>query len=67
VHARASGRFSRSLTLPEGVDPQSIEAKFDNGVLTVRIAKPQERKPRRVAIDVGEKTPVIDGSESKSE
>jgi HSP20 family protein len=64
---RASGRFSRSLTLPDGVEPQSIDAKFDNGVLTVRIPKPQQRKPRRVAINVGEKTPVIEGSESKSE
>lgn len=50
---RASGRFSRSLTLPEGVEPESIEASFENGVLEVRIPKPQERKPRRVAINVG--------------
>jgi HSP20 family protein len=64
---RAAGRFSRSLTMPAGVDPQRIDAKFDNGVLTVRIPKPQERKPRRVAINVGEKAPVIEGSESKSQ
>jgi hypothetical protein len=36
-------------------------------VLTVRIPKPEERKPRRVAINVGEKAPVIEGGESKSE
>jgi HSP20 family protein len=59
---RAAGRFSRSLTLPEGVDPDSIQANFDNGVLTVRIPKPEERKPRRVAISVGEKAPTIEGS-----
>jgi HSP20 family protein len=59
---RAVGRFSRSLTLPEGVDPDSIEAQFDNGVLTVRIPRPQERKPRRVAISVGDKAPTIEGS-----
>jgi HSP20 family protein len=64
---RASGRFSRSLTLPEGIDPEGVEAKFDNGVLTVRIPKPQERKPRRVAINVGEKAPVIEGTETKSQ
>jgi HSP20 family protein len=59
---RAVGRFSRSLTLPEGVDPDSIEAHFDNGVLTVRIPKPQQRQPRRVAIGVGGKAPTIEGS-----
>jgi HSP20 family protein len=47
---RAFGRFSRSLTLPDGVDPDAIEASFSNGVLEVRIPKPAERKPRRIAI-----------------
>src|SRR2546423_537948 len=60
---RAAGSFSRSLTLPDGIDSESIEASFQNGVLTVRIPKPEERKPRRVAINVGEKTPVIEGTE----
>lgn len=50
---RAYGSFSRSLTLPDGVDPESIEASFDRGVLEVRIPKPEERKPRKVAITVG--------------
>ena len=51
---RASGRFARSLTLPEGVDPEAIQASFDRGVLEVRVPKPEERKPRRVQIGVGE-------------
>jgi HSP20 family protein len=59
---RASGSFSRSLTLPEGVDPEAIKANFDNGVLEVRIPKPQQREPQRVAISVGKKDTVIEGS-----
>jgi HSP20 family protein len=47
---RSFGRFSRSLTLPEGVDPDSISAGFDRGVLQVTIPKPEQRKPRRIAI-----------------
>jgi HSP20 family protein len=47
---RSFGRFSRSLTLPEGVDPDRIEASFSRGVLEVRIPKPEERKPRRIEI-----------------
>ena len=46
---RASGGFSRSLTLPEGVDSDSVHANFDKGVLEVSIPKPEQRKPRRVA------------------
>ena len=45
---RAYGSFSRSLTLPEGVDPEAVQASFDRGVLEVRIPKPEQRKPRRV-------------------
>jgi HSP20 family protein len=63
---RASGAFSRSLTLPEGVNPDAVKANFDRGVLEVRIAKPEERKPRKVAISVGgaEDSKTIEGSET---
>ena len=47
---RSFGSFNRSLTLPDGVDPERIEASFNNGVLEVRIPKPEERKPRRISI-----------------
>jgi HSP20 family protein len=47
---RSFGSFSRSLTLPDGVDPDAVTAEFDRGVLEVRIPKPEERKPRRIAI-----------------
>jgi len=63
---RASGSFSRSLTLPEGVDAGSIKADFDNGVLEVRIPKPEQRKPAKVAINVaGRPSEVIEGAGSE--
>jgi HSP20 family protein len=52
---RSFGSFRRSLTLPEGVDPEAVTASFDKGVLEVRIPKPEQRKPRRVAIQVGDR------------
>ena len=64
---RGSGSFSRSLTLPEGVDLDAIAAKFDRGVLEVRIPKPEQRRPRRVQISVGEQQQAIEGSESAPE
>ena len=63
---RSSGSFSRSLTLPEGIDAEQIRARFEQGVLEVRVPKPEQRKPRRVAIDVGGKQPVIEGQEAVS-
>jgi HSP20 family protein len=53
---RSSGSFSRSLTLPEGVDPEAVKASFEHGVLEVRIPKPEQRKPRKVAISVANAT-----------
>lgn len=63
---RASGSFSRSLALPDGVDPERIDARFENGVLEVRVPKPEQRKPHRVAIGVGAKPAAIDGAEGKA-
>jgi HSP20 family protein len=63
---RAAGSFSRSLTLPEGIDPEAVKATFDKGVLEVRIPKPEQRKPKKVAIQVGDapKTIEAEGAES---
>lgn len=61
---RASGAFSRSLTLPEGVDAEHIVAGFDRGVLNIRIPKPEERKPRKIAISVGAEQPALEGTAS---
>ena len=57
---RAYGSFSRTLTLPEGVDADSISAGFDRGVLEVRVPKPEQRKPRKVEISVGGIQPAIE-------
>ena len=54
---RAFGSFSRSLTLPKGVDADAVTANVDRGVLEVRVPKPEERKPRRIEIaGSGQKT-----------
>jgi HSP20 family protein len=64
---RATGRFSRSLSLPDGVDPDAVRAEFDRGVLEVWIPKPEARKPRRIQINTGSNghngngQPVIEG------
>jgi HSP20 family protein len=49
---RSSGRFSRSLLLPDGVDPEAVRARYENGVLEVSVPKPERPQPHRVSIDV---------------
>jgi HSP20 family protein len=61
---RSYGSFRRSLTLPEGVEPEAVSASFERGVLEIRIPKPEERKPRRVAIQVGSQPAAIEGDEA---
>jgi HSP20 family protein len=64
---RSFGSFRRSLTLPDGVDPDGIAASFDRGVLEVRIPKPEERKPRRVEITAGNgSAPAVEGTATES-
>jgi HSP20 family protein len=54
---RAFGSFSRSLTLPRGIDAEAVNAGFTNGVLEVRIPKPEQRKPRKIAISTSADEP----------
>jgi HSP20 family protein len=62
---RSSGAFSRSLTLPKDIDPELIAARFEDGVLEVRIPKPEERRPRRVEISVADDRPqIVEGTET---
>ncbi len=46
------GAFERSFSLPEGVDPAKVTARYTNGMLEVRVPKPIAEAPRKVAIDV---------------
>jgi HSP20 family protein len=47
---RRYGQFSRSVSLPAGVNEDKIKAEYKDGVLEVRIPKPEEPKPRRIEI-----------------
>ena len=47
---RRFGSFSRSVTLPQGVQEDAIQANYTNGVLEVRVPKPEEPKPKRIQV-----------------
>lgn len=46
------GTFQRTLSLPQGVDTQKVEANMKDGVLIVTLPKREEVKPRQIKVDV---------------
>jgi HSP20 family protein len=60
---RRYGRFTRSFTLPVGVDAQNVNATFENGILTVSLPKREEFKPKQITIGV--KTPAASAKPGK--
>jgi HSP20 family protein len=52
---RAYGAFERSFTLPSHVDTDHVQATMENGVLTIKLPRREEARPRQVEIQGGEK------------
>jgi HSP20 family protein len=50
---RRFGSFNRSVQLPMRVDGDKAEASFKDGILTLRIPKADEVKPRQIRINAG--------------
>lgn len=50
---RRTGQFDYRVTLPGDADADNVQANLDDGVLTVRIPKPERAKPRRIEITSG--------------
>lgn len=48
---RIVGRFAYEMTLPGAVDEDAVEAHLGEGVLTVRVPKPESERPRRIKIN----------------
>lgn len=47
---RRWGSFSRSVTLPCGVKPDSVDAQYKDGVLTIHMQKSDEAKTRKITV-----------------
>jgi HSP20 family protein len=51
---RSYGSFHRAVPLPEGVDPEKVEARFDGGVLEVTLPlAPESSRRKRIEIQEG--------------
>lgn len=49
---RVTSKFWRSLSLPETVEQDGIEATYKDGILEIRVPKAEEAKPRQIEISV---------------
>ena len=65
ISERPQGVFTRQLFLGESLDTDAIDAKYDNGVLTLVIPVAEQAKPRRVSISSGGNGPhTVEASSS---
>jgi len=49
-YERSYGVFERAFALPKSVDPDKIEARYENGILTVTVPKIEKARPREIAV-----------------
>ena len=47
---RADGTFNRTITLPSEIDAESVDARYADGILTLKLAKAAETKPRQITV-----------------
>jgi HSP20 family protein len=47
---RRYGTFARAVGLPQGVDQEQISARYENGVLEIRVPKPEQAVPRKIEL-----------------
>ena len=62
---RRYGSFTRSFTLPNTVNTDDINAQYDNGVLTIKLAKRAEAKPKQIKVNVGSQK-TLEGKKPES-
>jgi HSP20 family protein len=51
LQERPAGKFSRSIELPDPIDSAKVEASLVNGVLTLRLPKAEEARPRSIKVN----------------
>jgi HSP20 family protein len=62
-YERRFGSFQRAIGLPQGVKEDEIKADYKDGVLEIRVPKPEQAKPRRIQIGGGDQA-TIEGSKA---
>jgi len=62
---RRYGSFSRSFTLPNTINAESVNASYENGVLKIELEKREEAKPKQIKVNVGGSKKAIEGAKAE--
>ena len=63
-YERRFGSFSRSVGVPHGVTEDDVKADYRDGVLEIKVTKPEAPKPRRIQVGGG-RDAAIEGESTK--
>jgi HSP20 family protein len=66
LYERRWGSFTRRFTLPRAVDSANITARYDNGILSIRVPKAEEAKGRKIEIADGGREQLSEGGRDVS-
>jgi len=62
IQERPSGSFFRALRLPQTVDTNKIESEYENGILTIKMPKAEEKKKKQIQVKVTGGSKVLEGA-----
>ena len=62
MRERRSGSFHRSLRLPDTVDQDKADPRFEHGVLTITLPKAEAKRAKQFPVQVAEGPPAVEGS-----
>ncbi len=65
-HERVYGKFERTFILPNSVNPEKIEAHYEDGVLNVALPKSESSKPRTIEVQSGHDRKFLGGKKDSS-
>jgi len=65
---RRFGSFARTVGLPQGVTEDAIKASYKDGVLEITVPKPEQVKPRKIEVGLGDadSAPTIEGTATQA-
>ena len=66
VRERTSGSYYRALRLPDTIDTGKIQSEYEHGVLTVKLPRAEEKKPKRIKVAVRNGSKQIEAGVKKT-